>query len=64
VAAVAPKSPVPAARLPRSSDASPASTDSPADTLNTTIRPLWNGPDSKPGKNSCPVSAARDEAGR
>jgi hypothetical protein len=50
--------------LPRSSDASPASTDSPADTLNTTIRPLWNGPDSRLGKNSCPVSAARDAAGR
>jgi hypothetical protein len=53
----------PAPGLPRSSEASPARTDSPAETPNTTIRPLWNGPDSRLGKNSLPVSAARLAAG-
>src|SRR5487761_1618275 len=50
-------------RLPRSSDARPASTDSPAETANTTIRPLWNGPASRLGKNERPVSAAWLDAG-
>src|SRR5258708_33524987 len=36
---------------PRSRDARPASTDRPAETLNTTTKPLWNGPVSKLGKN-------------
>ena len=50
-------------RLPPSREARPASTDSAADTLNTTIRPLWNGPDSSDGKNVRPVSAAWLAAG-
>jgi hypothetical protein len=49
--------------LPRSRDARPASSDRAADTLNTTIRPLWNGPDSRDGKNVRPVSAAWPAAG-
>src|SRR6516225_6762558 len=52
-----------AARPPRSSEARPASTDSAAETPNTTIRPVWNGPDSRLGKNSRPVSSARLAAG-
>src|SRR5580700_5076970 len=50
-------------RLPRSSEARPASTDSAVDTPNTTIRPLWNGLASRPGKNSRPVSVAWLAAG-
>lgn len=50
-------------RLPRSRDARPASTDRPAATLNTTIRPLWNGSSSRDGKNVRPVSAAWLAAG-
>src|SRR5262249_42956119 len=39
------------------------STDSAADTVNTTISPPWNGPCSRLGKNDCPVSAAWLAAG-
>jgi hypothetical protein len=46
-----------ALRPPRSREARPASTDRAAETPNTTIRPLWNGPDSRLGKNSRPVTA-------
>src|SRR5580692_6534584 len=50
-------------RLPRSSEARPASTDRVAETPNTTTRPLWNGPASRLGKNWRPVSAAWLAAG-
>src|ERR1700719_3115508 len=44
-------------------EARAARTDRPADTLNTTIRPLWNGPDKREGKKLRPVSVAWLAAG-
>src|ERR1700729_3630006 len=42
-------------RPPRSSDATPATADSPAATLRTTTRPWWNGCEIRLGKNVRPV---------
>jgi hypothetical protein len=30
-----------------------------AETAKTRIRPSWNGPEMRPGKNSCPLSRLR-----
>ena len=47
------------ARRPRSSEASPATTERPAAKAKTTSSPLWNGAEINWGKKVWPVSRCR-----